>query len=188
MLFRSGFEDLLGSISGELESQQRGRGYDFYRIRPYETSESVRHLDWKATAHTGSLQVREFARDEDQRVMIYLDLNCGPEQAQWFETAVDCAAFLAYRLNLRGARIRFRTSEFDVSLPQDGDIHTILNYLALVTPRASRVGAVPDGPDDSGCVNIVLTGNPAHVARHGWSTAEHSRLLGPEAFPSGNSQ
>ncbi|MEQ1948748.1 MAG: DUF58 domain-containing protein [Bryobacteraceae bacterium] len=179
---QQGFEELLGSISGELESQQRGRGYDFYRVRPYEMSESVRHLDWKATAHTGSLQVREFARDEDQRVMIYLDLNCPLEQSAWFEAAVDCSAFLAYRLNLRGARVRFRTSEFDVSLPHDGDIHTILNYLALVTCRAaSRVGA-SEGPDDEGCVNIVFTGDPARLVQQGWKAGEHSRILGPNAF------
>jgi len=175
-----GFEELLASVSGELETQQRGRGYDFYRIRPYEATESARHVDWKATAHTGSLQVREFARDEDQRVLIYLDLDCPEDAAAWFETAVDCAAFLAYRLNLRGARVRLRTAEFDVRLPQDGDIHTILKYLALISPR---VGAPSEGPDDSGCVNIVFTPDPARLARNGWAGAEHSRLLGPDAFP-----
>jgi uncharacterized protein (DUF58 family) len=177
-----GFEELLGSVSGELESQQRGRGHDFYRLRPYEALESTRHLDWKATAHTGTLQVREFVRDEDQRVMIFLDLNCKPEQTEWFETAVDCSAFLAYRLNLRGARVRFRTSEFDVSLPQEGDIHTILNYLALVTPRAARVGSASEGPDDSSGINIVFTGDPSRLAKHGWDTAPHAHVLGPNAF------
>jgi uncharacterized protein (DUF58 family) len=175
-----GFEELLASVSGELESQQRGRGYDFYRIRPYEATESARHVDWKATAHTGSLQVREFARDEDQRVMIYLDLDCPESEGSWFETAVDCAAFLAYRLNLRGARVRLRTAEFDIGLPQDGDIHTILKYLALVSPRA---GATPEGPDDSGCVKIVFTRDPARLVRNGWAETEHVRLLGPDAFP-----
>ncbi|MEQ1883973.1 MAG: DUF58 domain-containing protein [Bryobacteraceae bacterium] len=179
---QNGFDELLGSISGELESQQRGRGYDFHRIRPYETSESVRHLDWKATAHTGSLQVREFTRDEDQRVLIYLDLNCAPEQSAWFEAAVDCSAFLTYRLNLRGARVRFRTAEFDISLPHEGDIHTILNYLALVTPRnSSRVGE-SESPDDEGCVHIVLTADPARLAQQGGRAGENARVLGPTTF------
>ena len=30
-----GFELLLSGIAGDLQSQQRGRGHDFYRIRPY---------------------------------------------------------------------------------------------------------------------------------------------------------
>jgi len=125
------------------------------------------------------LQVREFARDDDQRVMIYLDLDCGTLEAAWFEAAVDCAAFLAYRLNLRGAQVRLRTAEFDVRLPQDGDIHTILNYLALVTPRA---GAPSEGPDETDCVNIIFTPEPERLARNGWAAAEHSRLLGRDAF------
>jgi len=53
-----GFEELLESVTGEIEARQRGRGHDFYRIRPYEAFENAHHVDWKATAHTGSLQVR----------------------------------------------------------------------------------------------------------------------------------
>jgi hypothetical protein len=108
-----------------------------------------------------------------------VDLDCAALHSAWFETAIDCAAFLAYRLNLRGARVRFRTAEFDVRLPQEGDIHTILNYLALVSPR---VGAPSEGPDESGCVNIVFTPNIARLAEKGWAGTEHSRLLGPSAF------
>ena len=70
-----GFEALLQGVRGEMEAQQRGRGHDFYRIRPYEALESARHVDWKATAHTGDLQVREFAREQDNRVVIYFDLD-----------------------------------------------------------------------------------------------------------------
>ena len=90
-------------------------------------------MDWKATAHTGDLQVREFAREQDHRVVIYFDLDVTDAEA-WFESAVDCAAFLAFRLAERGAQVRFRTQEFDVSLPEEGDIYTILKYLALVIP------------------------------------------------------
>jgi len=46
-------------FSGELESYQRGRGNDLYSIRDYQFNDSARHVDWKATARTGVLQVRE---------------------------------------------------------------------------------------------------------------------------------
>src|ERR1035441_2887551 len=62
-----GMEVLLDSISGELESHQRGEGRDFYPIRPYEPQDSARHVDWKSSAHTGGLQVREFTRDQQRR-------------------------------------------------------------------------------------------------------------------------
>ena len=93
-------------------------------------------MDWKATAHTGDLQVREFAREQDNRVVIYFDLDTDAEE--WFEHAVDCAAFLAFRLAERGAQVRFCTQEFDVSFPDEGDIYTILKYLALVSPMKGK--------------------------------------------------
>jgi uncharacterized protein (DUF58 family) len=72
------FEALLTELNGDLQAYTRGRGYDFYRIRPYEVGESARHVDWKATAHTGALQVREFAREQEPLVEVFLDLQ-GPE-------------------------------------------------------------------------------------------------------------
>jgi uncharacterized protein (DUF58 family) len=175
-----GFDTLLVSVTGDLEARQRGRSHDFYRIRPYEALESARHVDWRATAHTGALQVREFASEEDYHVMLYLDLDVAHDHHAWFETAVDCAAFLAYRLAERGARVRFRTQEFDVTLPSEGNIYTILKYLAVATRRE---GAEPAGPDDSIHFQIVLSPNPKRMAALGWGAERGSYVLGLDAFP-----
>jgi uncharacterized protein (DUF58 family) len=176
-----GFEALLASVSGEMEALQRGRGHDFYRIRPYEALESARHVDWKATAHTGDLQVREFAREQDQRVLIYLDLEVPVESAVWFETALDCSAFLAFRLAGHGTRVRFQTQEFDVTLPEEGNIYTILKYLALVSPLK---GKPPAAPDDPSSFHIVFSASPDRMSSIGWGDGESRgvRLLGMAAF------
>ena len=108
-----GFEDLLAAISGEIETHYRGLGRDFYRIRPYEAFESARHVDWKATAHTRELQVREFAREQEQTVELFLDRDLPPAHDAWFEHAVDCCAFLAWRLATQGAGIHFRAQGGD---------------------------------------------------------------------------
>jgi len=177
-----GFEALLVSVSGEMEALQRGRGHDFYRIRPYEALESARHVDWKATAHTGDLQVREFAREQDRRVLIYFDLDVPFESAQWFESALDCATFLAFRLAESGTHIRFQTQEFDVTLPEEGDIYTILKYLALVTPTKGRPPAAPDDPSS---FHIVFSANPERMSAIGWGMGESRgiRMLGADQFP-----
>jgi uncharacterized protein (DUF58 family) len=176
---RPEFEDLLTAISGELEARRRGQGHDFYRIRPYEALESARHVDWKATAHTGALQVREFAREEDQEVLIGLDLNVPDEATEWFETAVDCAAFLAYRLNLRGAHLRFRTQETSIAVPAEGTIYMVLRYLALVSPRSGAPLALSA---EAGRLEIVLTANPERIAASGAEGAG-ARVLSPRTLP-----
>jgi uncharacterized protein (DUF58 family) len=133
-----GFEALFDAVTGEVEAMQRGRGHDFYRIRPYEAFESSRHVDWKATAHTGELQVREFAREQDWRVLIHLDLDLPLGADAWFESAVECCAFMVFRLTERGIRVRFHTQELDVAVPEEGNVHVVLKYLALVSPRHGK--------------------------------------------------
>jgi uncharacterized protein (DUF58 family) len=173
---QAGFEELLSDLSGEIETHYRGLGRDFYRIRPYEAFESARHVDWKATAHTGGLQVREFARDQEQMVELFLDLEIPPGLEQWFERAVDCCAFIAWRLADKAVGIHFRTQDLDFRLPEEGDIYTILKYLAVV---AAKAGKPPEAPADEVSYPIVLTAAPSRFSDPSWGPA---RIIGPEVL------
>ena len=172
-----GFDLLLSQMAGELEAHYRGRGNDFYRIRPYENFESARHVDWRATAHTGALQVREFAREQEHAVEILLDCRVGVSTPEWFENAVDCAAFLAWNVATRGAPVRLRTQNADLRVPQETSVYGILKYLALVEP----LEAPPElpHPDNDTSFQVVLTPEPGLAAQSGWHNA---RMLGPDAF------
>ncbi len=133
---QSGFEELLADLEGEIETQFRGRSHDFYRIRPYQHGESARFVDWKASAHTGKLQVREFARNDDMQVEIFLDLDATHDD--WFEKAVECSAFLSWRLTAKGTSVLFRTQTFEYDTSSDGNVYGILKYLATVVPSRTR--------------------------------------------------
>jgi uncharacterized protein (DUF58 family) len=174
---RPGFEDLLLGIAGEIETHYRGLGRDFYRIRPYEAFESSRHVDWKASAHVGSLQVREFAREQEQTVEIFLDRDIPPHLDAWFEHAIDCCAFLAWRLSSQGASIHFRSQGFDFRQPEEGDIYTILRYLALVYPQTA---GGPEPPLDESSYKIVFTPSPRQFSEAGWAGA---RTFAPDVLP-----
>ena len=56
------FYEILPLLSGEIESYVRGGGHDLYSIRDYQAGDSARFVDWKASAHTATLKVREFTR------------------------------------------------------------------------------------------------------------------------------
>lgn len=162
------FEHVLAQLTGEMEQHFRGRSHDFYRIRPYEAGESARHVDWRATAHTGELQVREFAREQQHLLELFFDLDVPFDQREWFEKAVECAAFLAWRVSERAARIHFRTQDFDHRLPESCDIYTILKYLALVEPRP---GAGCLNPASPSAFRVVVTSNPDRCLNAGWHEA-----------------
>jgi uncharacterized protein (DUF58 family) len=171
---KAGFDELFLSIRGELESHFRGRGHDFYRIRPYHVGESARHVDWRATAHTGELQVREFAREQEPLVTLVLDAETADDN--WFEQAVECAAWLAARLTQTGSLLRFRTQGFDVHVPLEGDLYAILKFLALARPKRGPLPA-PDSNDDS--VEVILTPQRERADASGWTRA---RVVDPRAL------
>jgi uncharacterized protein (DUF58 family) len=172
-----GFDQLLAEVAGDIESQQRGRGDDFYRIRPYEPLESARHVDWKATAHTGDLQVREFAREQDETVTIFLDLDVNDANAAWFEHAIECCAFLVWRLTTGGTRLHLITQQFDQRVPEEASAYTILRYLALVTPV--RGLDVPP-PNETRTYQIAVTAQPQRLAQANWHP---DRVLSPDSLP-----
>jgi|SRR5579872_1193091 len=171
-----GFEELLISLAGEIDSWFRGHGHDFYRIRPYEAFESARHVDWKATAHTGDLQVREFAKEQEQAVALFLDLDIAEGHEAWFENAVECCAYLAWNMAQRGARLRFNTQDSEFRVPEEADVYAILKYLALVSPRHGK--ALP-ALHDQDIFQVVFSVAPERLADSGWDLGEPNvRVLG----------
>ncbi len=112
-------------------------------------------------------------------IVIYLDLDATPDQEAWFETAVECAAFVAFRLADTGHRVRLRTQEFDLAAPAEGDVYDILKYLAVVS---RRIGARPPEADQSSPLQIVLSANPQRLTSLGWSGGRGSHILGPDAL------
>jgi uncharacterized protein (DUF58 family) len=172
-----GFEELLVSLAGDIDSWFRGHGHDFYRIRPYEALESARHVDWKATAHTGELQVREFAHEQEQTVALFLDVDAPEPAAAWFERAVDCCAYLAWSMSRRGATLRFISQDVELRCPDETDVYAILKYLALVFPRSGK--QLPP-PSDRDVFQVVFSAVPERLAEAGWNLDEpHVRVLGP---------
>jgi uncharacterized protein (DUF58 family) len=155
-------EDLLGALRGDLEKEQRGLGSDFYRLRPYELHESARYVDWKSSAHTRELQVREFAREERSTVYLFFDLRmpAGDE----FERALECCAYLVWMLSGESTRIRFRTQLADLMFPDQVDVYEILRTLALVESDA-RAG-VPDEDEDD--PELLFTANASEFVARGW--------------------
>lgn len=142
-----GFEGLLSELIEEIETHFRGRGTDFYRIRPYEMLDSARNIHWKATAHTGELQVQEFTRNERMAVTLWLDVATPPQPSENFEKAIDCCAYLAWELSEREIAVRMCTQETMLRCPEDASVYDILRYLALVSPRQLERLVVTNEPD-----------------------------------------
>ncbi len=138
--------EILPLVSGELESYMRGRGHDIYAIRDYQITDSAHYLDWKASAKTGQLQVREFAREDERRVLLILDTtidsSASPEEQSKaeaaFERGVTLCASLAWHFYQQESVLGFRTAGFETPIAPAGEvIYDLLGSLARATPTRS---------------------------------------------------
>ena len=59
--------------AGRLTSNKRGLGQDLLALRDYQPNDDLRRIDWKATARSRHLTVREFAAEDERRVRIIFD-------------------------------------------------------------------------------------------------------------------
>ena len=63
------------ALNGHLKRRLRGQGQDFHQIRGYIQGDSIRHIDWRATARQGKLMTREFQDEQDQQIIFLLDAS-----------------------------------------------------------------------------------------------------------------
>ncbi|MGA9980806.1 MAG: DUF58 domain-containing protein, partial [Candidatus Sulfotelmatobacter sp.] len=115
----------------EWESFVRGRGSDLHRIREYMPEDSARHVDWKATAKSGSLKVREFSREDERKLCIVFDNPApGVLRDAEYERGVALAASVAWHFSEQDAELSFLLP----GRPRTLDLHEYLAGLAVIQP------------------------------------------------------
>jgi uncharacterized protein (DUF58 family) len=146
------FFQVLPMITGEFEMFVRGRGNNLYLIREHTPQDSVRHLDWKATAKTGGLKVREFTREDERKLRIVFDnAEPGAIPEKDYEDAVSLAASLAWYFAQSDAQLSFAGQGYNGS----DDIYEFLRYLGMIQPGDR--GKLLEELDVSDDYNIVIT-------------------------------
>lgn len=172
------FYEILPLLSGEIESYYRGRGHDLYSIRDYQPGDGARFVDWKASAHTAALKVREFTREDERRVQLVFDRALPPGQppggktAARFERAVDLCAALAWHFYVIDSQLEFVSDDFRTRSAQAGEvIFEVLRYLALVQPREAA-GKFLETLGDGDLFKIILTAaTPGSIPTHLWTSS-----------------
>lgn len=144
------FYEILPLLSGEIESMHRGRGYDLHSIRDYVTTDSVRFVDWKASAKSGALKVREFAREDERRLILAFDPSLpevhsdalAEKQEENFEHAVSLAACIAWHFFEVHAVMQFSTPRLTTPMTSAREIiYDVLRELAYIQPDVQNSGA-----------------------------------------------
>src|SRR5215213_2012022 len=142
---------LLPMYAGRIPSLRRGAGHDLFSMRDYQPQDDLRHIDWKATARSRRLTVREFTSEDERRITIVLDTRlshgAGSDLPERFERGVVQAASLIKHFIDERTEVRLALGD-DVGPFGSGtdQLYRCLRRLALVTaseregPELEKVG------------------------------------------------
>jgi len=151
---------------GKFVTQKRGLGQDLLALRDYQPMDDLRRVDWKATARTRRLIVREFSAEDDRRVTVIFDARLSGDAAEKpltlrekieaeqkgksvspvserFEKGVSLAASLLARFTEEQAEIRLiindEIGEFGIGKET---LSENLKRLALVEPNYDETAEI----------------------------------------------
>jgi len=134
---------LLPMYAGRIPALRRGAGHDLFSMRDYQPQDDLRHIDWKATARSRRLTVREFTSEDERRITIVLDTRlsrgAGGDLPERFERGVVQAASLIKHFIDERAEVRLVLGD-DVGPFGSGteQLYRCLRRLALVAPSDSE--------------------------------------------------
>ena len=164
------FLEIRPGLLGAMESLSKGRGQDLYALRDYLPNDSARLVHWKASARSGSLMVREFAREDDSNVLLVFDPyseaatpSSMKADCERFERAVNLCAAIAWDFRERNMALEFRSVNAEIALaPAAENIFSVLRHLALIQPMTPVTDPeyLQDLAADPDAFKIVVTSRP----------------------------
>ncbi len=152
--------------TGNHSAGKRGTGIDLLALREYQPHDDLRRIDWKATARTRQLTVREYANEDEKRVTVIFDTSLpnGDEKApslrkkieseQGGKPVVASERFEAGAALAASILAHFADENAEIQLIIDNDagefglgrshLHESFRRLALAEPQPTAEATLPD--------------------------------------------
>ena len=142
-----------------VQAQRLGTG-EFHSLREYVTGDEPRLIDWRASARTDGLKVRQNTTEGVRRCIVVLDRDerayAGPDGEAGFERAVEAAASIVHSADRAGLTTRFVTGP-SVDLRGPEVAAATLRHLARVVPGEPLDEIERDPGEGLGLVVVVTT-------------------------------
>lgn len=121
---------------GVRQRQRRGQGQEFHQLREFREGDSLRQIDWKATARQRTPIAREYEDERDQQIIFMLD--CGRQmrsqdgELSHFDHALNACLLLSYVALRQGDAVGLSTFADDqprylAPVKGSGQLNVLLN-------------------------------------------------------------
>ncbi len=145
--------------SGERMTNRPGRSDDLLVIREFRDGDDMKHINWKASARSDSLMVKEFTELESRMITLVLD-NSSPAEEFAFERGVSFAASVAWKLGLEGFLVRLVMCGAQVPYGTGLEhIYQVLDALADAVDGSSQACPEVDEVDEGEGMIVVILKN-----------------------------
>jgi uncharacterized protein (DUF58 family) len=90
---------LNGALVGDSRSAIKGSGFEFDQIRDYSFGDDIRFIDWKASARTNKLLVKQYIEERSRTIFLAVDVSqssiFGSGHTNKFSRIIELASVLA---------------------------------------------------------------------------------------------
>lgn len=105
--------DRRAPAAGAIRRRRRGEGTDFLQLREYRQGDSMRSIDWKATARHNKPVSREYQEERDQQVVFLLDtgrrMQARDDLTTHFDHALNAVLTLGFMAQKQGDAVGLMT-------------------------------------------------------------------------------
>ncbi len=142
-------------LAGVRLRRRRGEGIEFHQLRDYRDGDSLRSIDWKATARMSRLIAREYQDERDQQIVFLLDAGrrmiAKDAELSHFDHALNAMLLLSYVALRQGDAAGVMTigAKRTWLPPRKGmdAINGLLNHVYDVQPQAVEIDYVAAATD-----------------------------------------
>lgn len=134
-------------LHGDNRTRLKGYGIDFDQIRDYQLGDDIRFIDWKSSARTNKLLVKQYIHEHTKTVMLLVDVSgsaqYGSGELLKHEQTMQVATILAFAAHHEKAHLGLILFSDDIECyvkPQGGKEHiqNIVNIVWNHKPKSKK--------------------------------------------------
>jgi len=66
---------LSGLLTGDFRTKKQGTGFEFHQLRDYQQGDDIRFIDWRSSAKSKKILVRQYIEDRNRSIIIATDFS-----------------------------------------------------------------------------------------------------------------
>ena len=169
-------------FSGNYRSAFKGRGIEFADIRPYDSGDDVRDIDWKTSSKQGELYVKTYHESRDNTLFFIIDgtmnMQFSSLEKTKYETLLETFSLIAFSAVKNGDKVGilfYYENKEKIFPPKKGRKNLLKILKFLIEKYSNNSDSFYKKPDKSKILKRTIS-FLKHSSTIFWLTGENENL------------